>query len=191
MVPLESLDEETIRFIDGAPFCHYYLWRVVHNEDYLSIPVQLVVDPTMSGLNIVLAKGENRMGSLVDIILRNRAMEYAWSSDVTKLYNQLHLERVALPYSLFLYSDDLDPACLPMTYVMRRAWYGVLPTGDQAGYALELLVNATAEEFPAAVKPLTHHRYEDDVVSGAEEAWTKRGTDCPEYPGTGTGRFQV
>ena len=120
--------------------------------------MRLVIDPTMSGLNLVLAKGENGIGSLVDIILRNRAMEYAWTSDVTKLYNQLHLERADLPYSPFLYSEDLDPSSPPMTYVMRRARYGVVPTRNQAGYALELLVNTTAEEFPAAVEPLTHHR---------------------------------
>lgn len=133
----------------------------MHKEDRLSTPVCLVVDPTMSGLNMILAKGENRIGYLVDIILRNRAMEYAWSLDIAKLYNQLHLEKAALPYSLFLYSDDLNPACPPMTFVMRRAWYGVVPAGNQAGYALELIVETTAGEFPAAVEPLTHHRYVD------------------------------
>ena len=121
----------------------------------------------MSGLNCVLAKGENRIGSLLNIILRNRAYPYAWRSDVTKLYNQLHLERSALPYSLFLYSEELDPAQTPATLVMQRAWYGVVPTGNQAGYALELLVDTFKDDYPAAVEPLTSHRYVDDVVSGA------------------------
>ena len=110
--------------------------------------MRIVVDPTMSGLNLLLAKGKNRIGSLVDIILRNQAMEFVWTSDVTKLYNQLHLERAALPYSLFLYHEDLDPSCPPIIFVMRRAWYRVVPTGNQAGYALELLVEATTGEFP-------------------------------------------
>ena len=51
---------------------------------------------------------------------------------------------------------------------MEVAWYGVVPTWNQASYALELLVKETADEFPEAVEPLTHHRYVDDVVSGAE-----------------------
>ena len=76
---MNTLDEETVKFIKEAPFRHYYLWRVVNKEDSISTPVRLVVDPTMSGLNMTLAKGENRIGSLVDIILRNRAHEYAWS----------------------------------------------------------------------------------------------------------------
>ena len=166
MVPLESLDAETIKFIQEAPFCHYYLLWVVHKEDSISTPVQLVVDPTMSGLNVCMAKGENRIGSLVDILLRNRTLEYAWTY-VTKHYNQLHLERSALPYSLFLYSDELNHAKKPATFVMKVAWYGVVPAGNQAGYALELLVESNSKEFPEAVDPLTRHRYGDDVVSGA------------------------
>ena len=168
MVPMESLDPDTVEFIKNAPFRHYYLRRVVNKEDSISTPSRLVVDPTMSGLNLTLAKGENRTGSLIDILLRNRVLQHAWSSDVTKLYNQQHLERFALPYSLFLYEDDLNPNNVPATFVMKVAWYRVVPTGNQANYALELLVQETAQEFPHAVDPLSHHRYVDDVVSGAE-----------------------
>ena len=111
----------------------------------------------MSGLNMCLAKGENRIGLLLDILLRNRTLEYAWTSDVTKLYNQLHLERSALPYSLFLYSDELDHAKKPATFVLKVAWYGVVPTENQAGYALKLLVESNSKEFPESVDPLTRH----------------------------------
>ena len=169
MVPLDSLDEDTVKFIKEAPFGHYYLWRVVKKEDSLSTPVRLVVDPTMSGLNLTLAKEENQIDSLVDIILRSPVNEYAWSSNVTKLYNQLLLEKAALLYSLFLYSDDLDLSCEPTAPVMTRAWYSITPTGNKAGYTLELLVKSTAEEFPDAVEPLIRHRYVDNVVSGAED----------------------
>ena len=50
---------------------------------------------------------------------------------------------------------------------MKVAWYGMVPMGNQARYALELLVESNAEEFPEAVNPLTCYRYVDDVVSGA------------------------
>ena len=56
MVPLESLDPETVQYIEEAPFKHYYLWHVVPKEDSKSTPVRLVVDPTMSGLNCVLVE---------------------------------------------------------------------------------------------------------------------------------------
>ena len=38
MVPMESLDPETVEFIKKAPFRHYYLWRVVNKEDSISTP---------------------------------------------------------------------------------------------------------------------------------------------------------
>lgn len=44
-----------------------------------------------------------------------------------------------------------------------------MPTGNQAGYALELPVQSTAEEFSAVVEPLTRHRYVDDVIFGAKD----------------------
>ena len=119
--------------------------------------MSLVVDPTMSGLNLTLAKGENWIGSLVDVILRSRVNPYAWSLDVTILYNQLHLEKASLPYSLFLCSDNLDLYRDPAAYVMTYAWYGVVLMRNQAGYALDLLVQTTTEKFLAAVKPLTCH----------------------------------
>ena len=85
----------------------------------------------------------------------------------------MYLERSALPYSLFLYSDELDPSKEPATLIMQRAWYGVKPTGNQAGYALELLVDTMKEEYPAAVEPLTGHRYVDDVISRAADPETR------------------
>ena len=85
------------------------------------------------------------------------------------LMDTLDEETVKFINSLFLYSNDLDPSKEPATFVMKVAWYGVIPTGNQASYALELLVQTTAEELPAAVEPFTHHRYVDNIVSGAGE----------------------
>ena len=36
MVPMVSLNPETVEFIRKAPFRHYYLWRVVNKEDSIS-----------------------------------------------------------------------------------------------------------------------------------------------------------
>ena len=60
---------------------------MVAKEDSISTPIRLVVDPTMSGLNLILRKGENRIGSINQILIGNRADPYSWSSDITKLYN--------------------------------------------------------------------------------------------------------
>ena len=65
---LSDLSDHLQEFIRTADFNHYYCWRVVYKEDSQSTPVRLVVDPTMSGLNILLAKGEINLGNIFDIL---------------------------------------------------------------------------------------------------------------------------
>ena len=153
--------------IKNAPFNHYHPWRIVYKESQ-STPVRMVVDPTMTGLNLLLAKGENKLGNICDILIRNRSYQYSWSSDIKKLYNQLHLVDSALPFSLFLYHDSLDSSVSPEVWVMTRAWYGVVPTGAQAGHAIEMLAVDGVEDFPDAVDAVCSDKYVDDIASGAE-----------------------
>ena len=59
MKKLVDYDKETQEFIKNASFHHYNLWRIVLKEDSISTPLRMVVDPTMTFLNLLLAKGEN------------------------------------------------------------------------------------------------------------------------------------
>ena len=167
MVRLKDLPSETQAIIKEAKFRHFFPWRTVFKEDSISTPVRMVVDPTMSHLNLILAKGTNSVASLMDILIANRTAPYSWSSDISKLYNMLQLKPAALPYSLFLYHESLDTKTPPEVWVMVVAWYGVLSTGNQAGFAIESLVTKFGSEFPMAVKPLEKARYVDDVAPGA------------------------
>ena len=87
MTRLTDMDEETQKYIKEAGFQHYNPWRIVLKEDSIFTPVRMVVDPTMTGFNLLLAKGENQLGYIFDIIIRNRCKQHAWSSDISKLYN--------------------------------------------------------------------------------------------------------
>jgi len=167
MIPLTDLPEEDQKLIAGAPFRHFYPWRAVYKVGSVSTPVRVVVDPSMTGLNIILAKGSNMLTKIPELLIKFRCSKLVWSSDVTKMYNQLVLNQSALPYSLFLFHDSLDLGVEPTVYVMTRAWYGVASTGNQAGVAVERLAILQKEQFPAAVDPLTKCRYVDDIVSGA------------------------
>ena len=170
MVPLNDLPVEVQKEIESAPFRHFYPWKAVYKEESVTTPVRLVVDPSISGLNEILAKGVNMLTKIPELLVHFRCVKLGWSSDITKLYNQLHLNQSALPYSLFLFHESLDPATPPSVWVMTRAWYGVASTGNQAGIALEFLANTLHVEYPAAVGPLTKCRYVDDVISGAHTA---------------------
>ena len=174
MSRLEDISQEKQKIISEAPFLHFYSWRVVYKEDSLSTPVRLVVDPTMSGLNLLLAKGENRLGSIMDILIRTISQPFSWTSDISKLYNQLHLENNALPYSLFLYDESMDENVQPQVWVMNVAWYGVTSTGAQAGEALVRIAELRGDHFPEAAKCVKNDRYVDDLSPGAQ---TRRETD--------------
>ena len=129
MKKLNDCDEGIQSFIKGAVFQHYNPWRIILKEDSILTPVRMVVDPTMTSFNLLLAKDENCLGFIFDIIVRNRCRHNAWNSDISKLYNQLHLYISTLPYSLFLFHNSLDPNIEPEVWVMTRAWYGIFSTG--------------------------------------------------------------
>ena len=50
---------------DGQHFSHYMPWRIVSKKESTSTPIRPVVDPTMSGLNLCLAKGTNRLRKII------------------------------------------------------------------------------------------------------------------------------
>ena len=136
--------------------------------DSVTTPARMVVDPTMTKFNEILAKGENRMGSIFFIMIRCRCTGHIWSSDISKLNNQLILDDPSLPDSLFLYGEELNQDKEPEVWVMVWAWYGIVSTGGQAGFALDKLTELMAKDFPQAYKTQTENRYVDDILSGAE-----------------------
>jgi hypothetical protein len=168
MVPLSSLPEAQQMMVRDAPFRHYYPWRAVYKPGSVSTPCRLVVDPSCTGLNIILAKGENMLTQIPDILIRLRTQRSAWTTDISKLYNRLFLQDSALPYSLFLYDPSLSDGVKPAVWVMTRAWYGVSSTGNQAAVALRRLAELGKQEFPLAFDMLTGNIYVDDVVGGAD-----------------------
>ncbi len=137
MVRMADLPPEKQVLIQRAEFRHFYLWRAVFKESSASTPVRLVVDPTATGLNCILAKGTNMLGKIPEVLINFRANEAAWCSDISKMYNRLVLEDSALPYSLFLYHDSLSESTPPEIYVMTAAWYGVSSTGNVCGRPTE------------------------------------------------------
>ena len=166
MTPLSNLSCEQQKQIKDHAFKHFYPWSSVV-KDSISTPVRLVVDPSRTGLNNILAKGENNMAKIYEVVVRNRCKREIFTSDISKLYNQLHLEDSALPYSLFLFSSDLDQDKEPIIFVLTRAWYGVRSTGNQSGTALEFLAEEHADDFPLAKEVIQKDRYVDDVLSGS------------------------
>ena len=84
------------------------------------------------------------------------------------MYNQLKVEDEFLRFQLFLFHQTLDIGITPEIWVLTSAWYGVVTTGNQAGFAIEMLAETFKDRFKHAVEPLTEYRYVDDVTPGAD-----------------------
>ena len=167
---IEQLSANQREVIHSAPFTHFYPWSIVYNEGSLSTPARFIVDPTMSGLNLIIAKGDNQLGKITDILIKSRLRRYIWSTDISKLYNQLNLNDGSLPFSLYLYHESLDINVDPEIWVMKTAWYGVASSGGQAEAALNMIADVARERYPLSVDPLEEGRYVDDMNSGTDTA---------------------
>ena len=51
---------------------------------------------------------------------------------------------------------------------MLRAWYGIVPTGAQAGFALDELAQIGIMEFPNALNCIVSDRYVNNLLPGAQ-----------------------
>lgn len=164
IAPLVDLSQDTQDLIASAPIKHFFPWRSVQKADSISTPTRLVVDPSMSLLNLNVAKGDPQLASMFSILLRSRSSPCLWSADIKKLYNMLILEPECLPYSLFLYNPSLDPCEEPLTFVLLRAWYGTASTSGQATHALRQLGLDHADSHPLGSKVLLNDIYVDDLL---------------------------
>ena len=164
---LEDLPEDLRKLINGAAIQHFFPWRPVENPSSQSTKHRLVVDPTMTGMNLILAKGENLMNKIHTILIRARTKRFVWTTDIKKLFNQLYLDESALSYSLFLFSDELDPDKVPDIYVMMRLWYGLISALNLAQEGINKAASAASSTYPEAAECLTESPYVDDVFDGA------------------------
>ena len=190
MAKMDDLPEEQQQIISDAPFQHVMPWRSVDNENSLSTPVRMVVDASCTGINEILSKGQNKLQTIFDIIIR-RCSRFLWSSDISKLYNQLYLSPSAYPYSLFLYHDSLNVDVQPDVYVQTRAWYGVTSTGNQSAVALSMVVRNVADTFPLAVNVIENDTYVDDMASATNDESTMQEQIHQVVSALKTGGFNV
>jgi hypothetical protein len=98
LMPVDLLPPDEINMINSNQDSGYIIpWRIVYKEGSLSTPVRMVFDassrtPGGLSLNEILAKGENRLIRIHDILLRFRNLPSAFVTDIRQCYNQLQLD---------------------------------------------------------------------------------------------------
>ena len=169
---IETLSKDTQNMILNAPVNHIYPWRYVYKES-ASTPCRLVVDPTSTGMNLICAKGDPSLASMLGIVLDARCSPFLFCADIKKLYNQLILEPSAYPYSLMLFDKSLDKTVKPKLFLMRVAWYGHISTSSQASTTLKRLGTDHAISHPEGAVTLINSIYVDDCLKGSFDKNTR------------------
>ena len=98
----DNLTLEERRIIDNSKGKYYTTWRGVWNENSLSTPCRLVFDASQANdqgysLNDILAKGNNSLNKLVEILIRWTTHKVAFHTDIQKMYNTVQLDKTPLP----------------------------------------------------------------------------------------------
>ena len=166
LMKVSDLSDHKQKIINNAGFQHYMPWTTAEKAGSVSTPYRMVVNASITGINELLAKGETNIARINDILIRNRCTTNVFTTDISKMYNQLHLRDESLPYGLFLFHESLDPNVEPEVYCMLVAWYGVSSSGNQGGEALERIVKSQKDDYPLALEIILNDRYVDDVFSG-------------------------
>ena len=166
IAPLDSAPPELREILQKNEVHHYHIWRAVL-KDSMSTPCRLVVDPSSTMLNLILAKGDQGLPDMFGILLRSRSLPLIFCADVKKLYNQMFLEPECIPYSLLLYHDSLQPNKEPQVFYMKRGWYGLCPTGNQAGVVFQQAGRDHILSHPIGAHILMNDSFVDDLNSGA------------------------
>ena len=146
-------------------------WGVQWDENSVSTEVRLVFDASRSspggcGLNSLLGKGINTMNKINEIMIRFATYPYVYHTDIKKMYNAVHLDKIHWRYQMYHWLDNLAADEEPRVKVIKTIIYGVRPSGALAGRALRLLAEKMGDLYPRVADVINNDIYVDDCVSG-------------------------
>ena len=157
--------------LKNSPIKHFIPWRIVWNQNSVSTPCRPVFDAsqvtgTGFSLNDILAKGKNNMNNLIEIIIRWFSHSIAFHTDVTKMYNSIHLRKEDWTFQRYIWQKDLNPKVLPEEKVIKTIIYGVKPSGNLAESGLRETALLSSNEYSEISQVICNNVYVDDCLSG-------------------------
>ena len=124
------------------------------------------MDSRQSGLNNFLAKGLNSLNNLQMLIMLWRTYKHVGTFDIGKMYNMLHIDDAHLCYQLILWQDQMEPTNPVEIWVVTRAIYGTISSGNQAEVAIRRGATHFQNELPEGAHTIIHETYVDDGMPG-------------------------
>ena len=155
---------------------YFIPWRCVFKQSSLTTPCRLVYDAsskTGSGesLNGILAKGQNLLIRIFDVLLRFRSKQFSFSADVRMAYNGIKLSTEHYKYQKFLWKKDLNPENETEVMCVATLIYGVKSAGNQTSAGFARLADYTIANFPQhtlGAQALKCDAYVDDLMNAQD-----------------------
>ena len=156
--------------VDGQGY--YIPWRVVFKESSLSTPVRMVFDASSStpggdSLNNILAKGDNRLSKIIDILVQFRSGRHAFAADVKMAYNGIKLLPAYYKFHRYLWKDNMEEGNQLTTWVLLTLIYGVKSAGQQTIAGFLKLADHCESNHPdhmVGADTLRNNTYMDDIM---------------------------
>ena len=174
---VENLSPEIQSALKNSPSQNFIPWRAVWKASSVSTPCRVVFDashPTASGysLNDLLAKGQNNLNKLQEILIRWSIRKVGIHSDIRKMYNTIKLEEKDWCFQRYVWQSELDRSKMPKEKVIKTLIYGVRSSGNQAECGLREVANIFKEEYPEIHEIIHNDIYVDDCLTGESETNT-------------------
>ena len=167
VVPLKELPEDIQDEINNSALQHYFCWRSIFKPGSVTTKARIVIDPTLSSFNEILAKGKCCLTNLFQIICHWRSHKFVFTSDISKMFNSLQLKTDMYRYSLYLFSEQLNPNDPIQIWVILTMMYGLRSAANQCTHGLKELAEIMKAKFPLAYMIIMKYTYMDDSSGGS------------------------
>jgi len=158
---------------------HYLPGHAVFREDSITTRTRIVfnasaVSDTGKSLNQCLFQGQCLLPDLVKVIIRFRLMIIGFALDISKMFLRIKLEH-GKDYLRYFWRN-CDQEARIKTFRMTVVTFGVISSPFQAIDVVLKHADLFENEFPRAVQVIREQLYMDDVLGGAVDLETAKGT---------------
>ncbi|XP_029671978.1 uncharacterized protein LOC115240763 [Formica exsecta] len=120
-----------------------------------------------TSLNDHLNAGPKLQTDLMSVILQWRTYKYVYSSNIAKMYRQIHIDARDIDYQRILWKSSLSEPLID--YQLLTVTYGMSCAPFLALRVLKQLVIDEGQHFQLAVPILSDNIYVDDLLFGADD----------------------
>lgn len=169
----DEVPEEDAKKMEDLPGEGYFLpWSIVLKPTSFTSPARMVFNgssttSTGKSLNNIVAKGENTLAKILDILIRFRSKPFAMSGDIRMAYNGIWLYPRYYKYQKFLWKEDLDPSNPLIVMIIVTLIYGIKSSGQQTLAGFCALAEYCAEHYPEhydGAEAVKRDFYMDDLM---------------------------